>query len=156
MAPKGLISCRRAENIHGSLKSGQVHPFLPAFLPSRMALRQTVTRNTTPPLFFSLSFFFSTRPWRRSFNPRQTVRYIYIPVYFPLRLKNPIKIPSPLILYTPSSRNERAGQFQWVLWYFSRQRLYLFDTERDSNRCILLKLAQKRKKEGKKGRSLGA
>lgn len=156
MAPKGLISCRRAENIHGSLKSGQVHPFLPAFLPSRMALRQTVTRNTTPPLFFSLSFFFlPARGDDPLIRAKLSAIYIY-PRIFSLRLKNPIKIPSPLILYTPSSRNERAEQFQWVLWYFSRQRLYLFDTERDSNRCILLKLGQKRKKEGKKGRSLGA
>lgn len=32
-----------------------------------------------PPLFF-LSFFFFSCPWQRSFNPRQTVRYIY---FFP-------------------------------------------------------------------------
>lgn len=129
MAPKGLISCRRAENIHGSLKSGQVHPFLPAFLPSRMALRQTVTRNTTSPLFFSLSFFFSTRPWRRSFNPRQTVRYIYIPVYFPLRLKNPIKIPSPLILYTPSSRNEQSSSSGYFGIFLGKDYIYSIPRE---------------------------
>lgn len=82
MAPEGLISCRRAENIHGSLKSGQVHPFYGSSS-SGVASCQTVTRNTTPfhppPLFF-LSFFFFSCPWQRSFNPRQTVRYIY---FFP-------------------------------------------------------------------------
>lgn len=129
MAPKGLISCRRAENIHGSLKSGQVHPFLPAFLPSRMALRQTVTRNTTPPLFFSLSFFFlPARGDDPLIRAKLSAIYIY-PRIFSLRLKNPIKIPSPLILYTPSSRNEQSSSSGYFGIFLGKDYIYSIPRE---------------------------
>lgn len=129
VAPKGLISCRRAENIHGSLKSGQVHPFLPAFLPSRMALRQTVTRNTTPPLFFSLSFFFlPARGDDPLIRAKLSAIYIY-PRIFSLRLKNPIKIPSPLILYTPSSRNEQSSSSGYFGIFLGKDYIYSIPRE---------------------------
>lgn len=129
MAPKGLISCRRAENIHGSLKSGQVHPFLPAFLPSRMALRQTVIRNTTPPLFFSLSFFFlPARGDDPLIRAKLSAIYIY-PRIFSLRLKNPIKIPSPLILYTPSSRNEQSSSSGYFGIFLGKDYIYSIPRE---------------------------
>lgn len=66
VAPKGLISCRRAENIHGSLKSDEA-PSLTSFLWGGV-MPNGHSKYHTP--------FFPARPWQRSFNPRQTVRDI--------------------------------------------------------------------------------
>lgn len=108
MAPKGLISCRRAENIHGSLKSGQVHPFLRLF-------RGGVTPNghskyTPSPL----SFFFL--PARGNDPLIRAKLYIY---FFPSAEKsyknsasNPLRKRRPLSPYTlhlPRVTNDQSS-----------------------------------------------
>lgn len=70
VAPKRLISCRRAENIHGSLKSGGAPSLTRLPLGWRYAKRSLKIPHP-PPILVSPS-----RPWQRSFNPRQTVRDI--------------------------------------------------------------------------------